>query len=1278
MRFTLHRAPLPWLFFTALIVVYLAIEVLFLGLEPSNLRIQQIAKEDVLKSTSAFQDFQQTFRKETIELSEAILNAHKQNASLESIQELLSTKFQFWGTALYFNDSLVVWSGFSKGEFKPSVFETDLPFSMEVLTEGNVVYIQGEKSFTSINGNDTLKFHLATLQRLQQQNLLNIGKNLEVTVPQALDISLNYPVYFSFFQSLPQSFDFKQSLVVNGYDTVGVAYAKYSDFDFFNEHRKSSFYKWRFLCLFLILITVSFLASKSTFYLHKVTNLLITFALVILCWVFLGLSLPSFGFNNLLGDDPAIIGIANLFLDTLTLLLLAIIGTRFYLKNASINSNISVLLGLLISTILGLIFAQVFLNTTSNIFEIVANTQLSIFAIKPIPALSTVLFFLATGFLWISLSWLTVNLLLTLFIYFQKREFLILLFTFTGFSIGLLLAFTFRFHKPEIWQLIQATFLFLALAFISIQIRMQKFRFQGKSRVRLLILVCFIASILGYVPSYFGEVQEQNEQMINVAESFNLQEGDKAEEITITLLTSLEFILSAQQYSNVDTQKPSLQAFFDREVPNLILPQWEDYSFSVQLVDQGGESISEYTTDLNAPGWTKIFDVLSLEVPFEEERIKRDRLRPIIREKALEQPSTSYSSYRQGWIPFYTSSDDGKRLGWIICSVYKEKPQYRKALRAVVSYAQSQGLNTTIHLNEFEDGLLNRTSIVGIPLDLPSYSRLNKDLIVQIQKDSILIRNTEISRSKLREMFIANDAHSITRVASLRITATNHIYSLLRFFFTLLIVLILISIFFFWSPSLKLIGHNKKFKDRLLDRFILASLACFLALVAASYAAIISQSNESVTDEISMKLENLIDGIIQDSVSDTRKLLYNATSIIDADAILYKDNTEIGSTAPQIFSQNLLPTQIPWDVYNEIYFKGSEQEIRFFTLGSQEMLIGFKPIIKNNKIINIAGIPTFLRAPRFNEQVLSTTSYLLGLFVLIFGLFILGATFIANQLTSPLEELSEGIKTISDGNLETTLPVKSQDEIGALTNAYNIMVYRLQELQKNLVEAEREAAWKEMAQQVAHEIKNPLTPMKLNLQHLERKLKSPDITTEELKTQFSKVNTNLIEQIDSLSRIASDFSKFAKPIDQPLRRFDITELLLSVLDLYAHEKKVAITSLIPTKHIYVDGVKDELRRAFINLIKNGIEAMEADGTITLATNITAQHVEISISDTGEGISEKNKSVIFIPNFSTKTSGTGLGLAITKKIIEAHHGEISFTSSKGKGTTFVITLPLSVK
>ncbi|NIQ10493.1 MAG: HAMP domain-containing protein, partial [Aliifodinibius sp.] len=174
----------------------------------------------------------------------------------------------------------------------------------------------------------------------------------------------------------------------------------------------------------------------------------------------------------------------------------------------------------------------------------------------------------------------------------------------------------------------------------------------------------------------------------------------------------------------------------------------------------------------------------------------------------------------------------------------------------------------------------------------------------------------------------------------------------------------------------------------------------------------------------------------------------------------------------------------------------------------------------------------------------------------IFSFFILGASLISTQLTSPLEALRKGLKKISGGNLETTLPVKSQDEIGSLINAYNIMVYRLKDLQTDLAEAEREAAWKEMAQQVAHEIKNPLTPMKLNLQHLERQISHSDANLSTLKPKIRSLTANIIEQIESLNKIASDFSKFAKPVEQEFEPIEMNELVSQIGDLYGSERDI--------------------------------------------------------------------------------------------------------------------------
>lgn len=260
--------------------------------------------------------------------------------------------------------------------------------------------------------------------------------------------------------------------------------------------------------------------------------------------------------------------------------------------------------------------------------------------------------------------------------------------------------------------------------------------------------------------------------------------------------------------------------------------------------------------------------------------------------------------------------------------------------------------------------------------------------------------------------------------------------------------------------------------------------------------------------------------------------------------------------------------------------------------------------------------------------------------------------------------------------MKTKVAVTSRDEIGSLAHAYNNMVQRLDYAQKELMKAERESAWKEMAQQVAHEIKNPLTPMKLNLQHLQRRLESEPENALELKDAIEKTTSNIIEQIESLNKIASDFSKFAKPIHGSKTDTDLVVLLESVSELYQHEETATITLSLPKKALVVPVVEDELRRALINLVKNALEAAQ-NGHVQIQIRLKKlrEHAMIHIKDNGSGIEETDRDKIFLPKFSTKSSGTGLGLAITKKIVEAHDGDIWFETKPDQGTSFYIRLPI---
>lgn len=199
--------------------------------------------------------------------------------------------------------------------------------------------------------------------------------------------------------------------------------------------------------------------------------------------------------------------------------------------------------------------------------------------------------------------------------------------------------------------------------------------------------------------------------------------------------------------------------------------------------------------------------------------------------------------------------------------------------------------------------------------------------------------------------------------------------------------------------------------------------------------------------------------------------------------------------------------------------------------------------------------------------------------------------------------------------------------------------------------------------------------MKLNVQHLERQLKNEKQDPEELKKHIQKITNNLIEQIQSLNNIASDFSKFSQPLEENFKRLNLVDTVSSVTELYKHDEKVRVQCQSPNKSVYVNGIKDELKRVIINLVKNAYEAMpDENGTINLRIYQKQQHAFVEIEDDGKGIPEEDRDNIFVPNFSTKSSGTGLGLAICKKIIEAHDGNISFVSVEGEGTTFVIKIP----
>jgi nitrogen fixation/metabolism regulation signal transduction histidine kinase len=236
------------------------------------------------------------------------------------------------------------------------------------------------------------------------------------------------------------------------------------------------------------------------------------------------------------------------------------------------------------------------------------------------------------------------------------------------------------------------------------------------------------------------------------------------------------------------------------------------------------------------------------------------------------------------------------------------------------------------------------------------------------------------------------------------------------------------------------------------------------------------------------------------------------------------------------------------------------------------------------------------------------------------------------------------------------------------------MVRKLEQSAKALARSEREGAWREMARQVAHEIKNPLTPMKLSIQYLQRAVNNNAANVKELSHQ---VANTLIEQIEQLSKIAGDFSQFANIGNVKIENFDVSEVVASLINLFSADSRLKISWGKQDGSYIINADKVQVNRLFTNLIKNAVEASGERGEIEIGINqyIKGNDVIIAIEDKGSGIPAEMQQKIFMPNFTTKTSGTGLGLAICHGIVEKANGDIWFETTEGYGSIFYVSLPL---
>lgn len=388
--------------------------------------------------------------------------------------------------------------------------------------------------------------------------------------------------------------------------------------------------------------------------------------------------------------------------------------------------------------------------------------------------------------------------------------------------------------------------------------------------------------------------------------------------------------------------------------------------------------------------------------------------------------------------------------------------------------------------------------------------------------------------------------------------------------------------------------------------------------------------------------------------------------------------TLIRSTKSEVFDRMLVSSRINPDAFRQIMYGNRKLVILEEQVASLSYYSLYAPVFNSNgKIIAIVNIPYFNSYSGLHGEASTIIAAIINIYLLLLLAALIVGTFVSNSLTKPLAEISRKMQSIDFSQKAEHIDYRNRDEIGLLVNTYNKMVDDLEQSSRQLAESEREQAWREMARQIAHEIKNPLTPMRLSIQHL-RRMKQQEVPNWEQR--FDAVSTSLLEQIDILSDTAAEFSNFAKFYNEENSILDLNSLIKDQITLFNNRDNIAISFTTDFEVAYVYARKSQLTRVFVNLISNAVQAVEAqrDAEIRICVQGEDDCFRVDVADNGPGVKPEDRHRLFKPNFTTKSGGTGLGLAICKNIIDQSNGEIRYEASETGGADFIIRLPKYVR
>ncbi len=657
-----------------------------------------------------------------------------------------------------------------------------------------------------------------------------------------------------------------------------------------------------------------------------------------------------------------------------------------------------------------------------------------------------------------------------------------------------------------------------------------------------------------------------------------------------------------------------------------------------------------------------------------------------------------------------------KIIGYVIIAAGYDAKNFltQTNLGVFRSFARDNILNkltSTPVISEFSESELVGSSNKDISkAQLKSLDAFRESVKDKVDKSAL--RYDEFENEIYKSFYVLTDTKHSGNISSQKIYVVSvkvNDFSLSTFFFfRYLLFLVLIYLIFIFvyvvykgfsylldTESVRFIKFG--FREKLFASFMLASVIPIVILAIYTRAFVNDKNEDFYKNQLISDLR-IVDQYVRsrttfeaqktekkyqkESIAGVSNLFDKGFSETDKNFNYYIKNKLAATTSEQLYKSDLLDTRLSGSAYYNLallkkdYFSENQQ------IGDFTFIVGYKPIYDNfNNLTGIISTQTVFKQSEINQELTESLVYILGPYFAAVILLIFIVNFLSYRISNPILRLQKATEQLSQGNIDVQVKSNSKDEIGELVNSFNRMIKELKRSRAELKKAEREGAWRDIARQVAHEIKNPLTPMKLAMQHL---YYAYTHGTNDFQSIIQTTNKLIIDQVETLNRIATEFSNFAKLPSRNYELLNMNDILEDVVRLMDTKGKIILKLDSSVNKDLVMGDKDEVKRALINIIKNSMQAIDeieepsVKGKVNVESVRKNGYFSVKIMDNGIGMDDDTQQRLFEPYFSTKSSGMGLGLVITKKILDDMKARIKVNSSRSAGTEVEINFKISDK